>query len=147
MLMSTTLSRRCLPWPLPPQDSQVCAARKQTNKQITRAHIHTARLPTLQLEPVKNFEPSEKSAAGVQSDTPSPLSSPTHDRRALSVPKNKRHGRGIKFSTAETEYLEAGIKTFGFGKWSEILKAYPFHPNRTSMSLKDKARNLKGRAK
>lgn len=96
---------------------------------------------------MKNFEPSEKSSTE-QRDTPSPPSSPnTHDRRALSVPKNKRHGMGIKFTTAETEYLEAGIKKFGFGKWSEILKAFPFHPNRTSMSLKDKARNLKGRAK
>lgn len=42
----------------------------------------------------------------------------------------------------ETDNLKMGVKTYGVGKWSRILQHYDFLPCRTSISLKDKWRNL-----
>ena len=51
------------------------------------------------------------------------------------------------WSVKETEQLLKGVKQFGPGKWKKILDHYDFAPHRTSVSLKDKWRNLQGRKK
>jgi len=59
--------------------------------------------------------------------------------------KARKKAHRVKFSIQETEYLIAGIRRYGFGNWAVILSKYPFHPSHDKVSLKDKARNLKGR--
>ena len=34
------------------------------------------------------------------------------------------------------------VKVFGFGRWTQILQAFPFKVGRTGINLKDKYRNL-----
>ncbi len=68
-------------------------------------------------------------------------SSPKQTFLGFKKPQKKK----VKFSVQETEYLMAGIKRYGFGNWAVILSKYPFHPSRDKVSLKDKARNLRGR--
>mmetsp|Transcript_8337 Transcript_8337/g.15087 ORF Transcript_8337/g.15087 Transcript_8337/m.15087 type:complete len:404 (-) Transcript_8337:91-1302(-) len=48
-----------------------------------------------------------------------------------------------KFSAEENRLLIEGLNEFGWGKWSKILNKGGFHPERDSISLKDRARNLK----
>lgn len=71
-------------------------------------------------------------ATGVRAILPLISTSPSH---------------GQAWTYAETENLLKGVKKFGIGKWKEILKHYEFSSHRTSVSLKDKWRNLKGRNK
>lgn len=84
---------------------------------------------SLTLHPPEKFVPTKRPAIKVQER----------------VPQDKKQGLGRKFSIDETEYLQAGITKFGAGQWKVILRFYPFHPCRTSISLKDKARNMNGR--
>lgn len=51
----------------------------------------------------------------------------------------------VKFSDRETEDLVDGIARYGYGNWAKILASYKFHSSRNKVSLKDKARNLRGR--
>ncbi len=92
------------------------------------------RLPRLQFKPYKDFAPR-------------PTRPPSGARPAFQKPvfSGERKGKGVRFSNEETEFLRAGIIRFGDGHWKEILQYYPFHPSRTSTSLKDRARNMKGR--
>lgn len=72
----------------------------------------------------ESFEEKEKEKT--------PIKSPTK------FPKCKR----VPFSKDEVKYLMDGVKKYGKGNWSEILKNYPFHKKRSSVDLKDKYRNL-----
>lgn len=49
------------------------------------------------------------------------------------------------WTTDETEELLKGVRQFGPGKWKMIMQHYKFAPHRTTVSLKDKWRNLQGR--
>jgi len=46
------------------------------------------------------------------------------------------------WSPAEDAALTKGISLYGFGNWAKILREYEFHPSRTSVKLKDRARTL-----
>ena len=63
----------------------------------------------------------------------------------LTAPRKVPIIKKVKFSEIETEDLMDGIARFGYGNWAKILASYPFHHSRNKVSLKDKARNLKGR--
>ena len=55
--------------------------------------------------------------------------------------------KAAKWSDEEVEALKDGVDTQGEGKWAAILKANPqMFINRSAVDLKDKWRNLKGRA-
>ncbi|XP_047141912.1 MATH and LRR domain-containing protein PFE0570w isoform X2 [Hydra vulgaris] len=49
----------------------------------------------------------------------------------------------VPFSKDEEKYIKEGIKKFGIGNWCKIKRSYPFHPNRTNVSIKDKYRTMK----
>ncbi|XP_065664125.1 homeobox protein 2-like isoform X2 [Hydra vulgaris] len=49
----------------------------------------------------------------------------------------------VPFSKDEEVYIKEGIKKFGIGNWCKIKRSYPFHPNRTNVSIKDKYRTMK----
>uniref|UniRef100_A0A6B2LV33 Uncharacterized protein n=1 Tax=Arcella intermedia TaxID=1963864 RepID=A0A6B2LV33_9EUKA len=51
-------------------------------------------------------------------------------------------GERLTWTEHEVKQLEKGVAVYGVGHWAEILKAYKFLPERTSVSLKDKWRNL-----
>ena len=49
----------------------------------------------------------------------------------------------MPFSVLEIADLKKYFTKFGAGHWAEILQAGAFHHSRTSVAIKDKARNLK----
>jgi len=51
----------------------------------------------------------------------------------------KRH----PWTPDEVKWLVEGVEKFGLGQWAVILQNYAFPPYRSSVSLKDKWRNMK----
>jgi hypothetical protein len=82
-------------------------------------------------------------------ERPSLAASSPHKRPYKpSVPSSPRsvaaNGEGsgrVPWSPEETENLTLGFKQFG-KQWAQILNAYKFHPKRTNVSLKDRARQI-----
>ena len=58
---------------------------------------------------------------------------------------NSASPRKTAWSYTETENLLKGVRKFGVGKWAKILGHFEFASHRTSVSLKDKWRNLNSR--
>jgi len=50
--------------------------------------------------------------------------------------------RRAKWTPQEEENLARGVAVYGVGNWAAILNAYKFDPKRTTISLKDKWRNM-----
>ena len=61
-------------------------------------------------------------------------------KRCLNIQLPKAKERKF-WSAEETKWLKQGVKAYGEGNWSQILKAYNF-VGRTSVHLKDRWRNL-----
>ena len=63
----------------------------------------------------------------------------------IKMEEDDRHPSTKRFSSDEDTYLRLGIKKFGYGKWSTILrcKDYRFKSNRTSDGLRMRAKTLK----
>ncbi|MES1922730.1 hypothetical protein MHBO_004253, partial [Bonamia ostreae] len=57
----------------------------------------------------------------------------------VKVPKGRR--TRLPYSESECQMLQSGVRTFGHN-WVAILRAFPFHSDRTPVDLKDKWRNL-----
>eukprot|EP01068_Selenidium_serpulae_P008246 Selendium_serpulae@DN4932_c0_g1_i1.p3 len=67
------------------------------------------------------------------------------DREKSDCVSTWKRRTNTRFSLTESEWLKEGINRFGEGKWSKILKSYPFLKCRTTVDLKDKWRNIKKR--
>jgi hypothetical protein len=57
----------------------------------------------------------------------------------------KQRRRTVKWSPEEQEYLINGFCRYG-RLWTEILKQYPFHPQRIHTDLRDKWTNIQAHA-
>ncbi|XP_060755941.1 telomeric repeat-binding factor 1 isoform X2 [Neoarius graeffei] len=66
---------------------------------------------------------------------------PPLEQNTVSKYRSKR-----KWNTTEDRYLKAGVRKYGEGKWSKILKQFDFE-DRTSVMLKDRWRTLKKQEK
>ncbi|XP_056381907.1 telomeric repeat-binding factor 2 isoform X2 [Hyla sarda] len=51
-------------------------------------------------------------------------------------------GRKKKWTDKETKWINMGVKKYGEGKWSKILRSYPFK-QRTAIMIKDRWRTMK----
>ncbi|XP_071973469.1 telomeric repeat-binding factor 2 isoform X1 [Engystomops pustulosus] len=51
-------------------------------------------------------------------------------------------GRRKKWTEQETEWIKLGVEKYGEGKWTQILKCYPFQ-QRTAPMIKDRWRTMK----
>ncbi|KAM3918878.1 telomeric repeat-binding factor 2 isoform 1-T1 [Leptodactylus fuscus] len=51
-------------------------------------------------------------------------------------------GKRKKWTEEETEWIKSGVQKYGEGKWSQILKSYPFE-QRTAIMIKDRWRTMK----
>ena len=61
----------------------------------------------------------------------------------LDALRKKKKPKKTPWLQHEEDNLRLGVRTFGVGNWAQILKQYKFLSCRTSVSLKDKWRNLK----
>ncbi|KAJ1472387.1 hypothetical protein T484DRAFT_1975465 [Baffinella frigidus] len=76
--------------------------------------------------------------AGGVKDRLSGFANPVFGQHSNKGPRVSAKG----FSEEEIDFLIKGVKRFGKGKWKEILEAYEFRNNRSTVDVKDKWRNL-----
>jgi hypothetical protein len=82
-------------------------------------------------------------ATTTQVATPITSASATPPAPAIPAAATTTTTRRVAFSAAEDKALLEGVKTFGKGKWVEILRAsQAFAPHRVGTSLKDRFRFL-----
>lgn len=66
---------------------------------------------------------------------------PVNTAKQAQHPPTGPHRQRVPFTVSEGRWIEEGVGRFG-RRWRHILTAYPFHPRRTAVDLKDKYRRL-----
>ncbi|XP_069822206.1 telomeric repeat-binding factor 2 isoform X4 [Dendropsophus ebraccatus] len=64
------------------------------------------------------------------------------NRSSKSGNSTSSSGRRKKWTEEETEWIKMGVEKYGEGKWSRILRSYPFK-QRTAIMIKDRWRTMK----
>eukprot|EP01124_Arcella_intermedia_P026378 TRINITY_DN4947_c0_g1_i1.p1 TRINITY_DN4947_c0_g1~~TRINITY_DN4947_c0_g1_i1.p1 ORF type:complete len:653 (-),score=173.57 TRINITY_DN4947_c0_g1_i1:9-1865(-) len=95
----------------------------------------------------KKTKTDKEDDSSVSSPEQQPTSKLTKKRKLMTSTTSTKKlktstGERLTWTEHEVKQLEKGVAVYGVGHWAEILKAYKFLPERTSVSLKDKWRNL-----
>ncbi|XP_066440182.1 telomeric repeat-binding factor 2 isoform X4 [Eleutherodactylus coqui] len=86
---------------------------------------------------------SNKASAEEEPDTWSDEDSLFLDNRSSkSINSSNSFGKRKKWTEEETEWIKLGVKKYGEGKWTRILKSYAFK-ERTAIMIKDRWRTMK----